>query len=738
VIPTDDLLVPSNTAVTLCPGIYAVADSQSDGLIRIEDAYDVTIDGASVQLTGPGNSGYAILVKNSSRVTIRNFAMITGFFYAVRVEQSDGVVVEACTATGNARDDAGFIDVWSDVNQAHGGAVLFDRSRYGTVSQCAFTGSNDGVALYRSVGMTLTHNDLSRNTAFAVRMFHTDSSVVSDNDGSHTYRENPVNSDAGAILMIVSNANRIERNDFTYSSDGVFLGQYGYSLIPNNNIFLENDCSYSPHNAFEATFASGNVFRKNKANYSGYGFWLGYSSNTVVDSNEIVGNREQLSMGTAGIAIDRGYNNSIQYNRIDDNAVGVLLWRGDAIPGYESQPSERYMLAENAFSGNVRAVDVSGSDEIDIWTNRFLRNYEAVTLGPANAAVAVNGNVFGPTVMSWIANTGQSGVEATRNVFPLADTAFIRAKIYDFEDDPQVGLVTFVPFEVAGEGGVETIVPQELTEPAAGSWSVFASDGAPSQTGWDQAMKVSGAASLKVQTESGWDVNVHRWPDSALTTVWDLTEKTTLAFWVYALNSNEGHFQAFSVRLGNDGGGYVEYTTTSDMLSGAIGQWRAMEVPLEGDAVWQRSDVGLIALDSIAYVEIHADTWGGGFTLWVDGMSFVPLTSVERSASALPLVPILEQNFPNPFNPATTIRFVLPAASDVRLSVHDLIGREVAVLVNGKKMAGSHEVRFDASTLSSGVYIVRLHVRSAEAHAGRGSGIRARDFAETRGMLLLR
>ena len=738
VTPADDLLIPSDTTILLCPGTYSVADAQLDGVIRVEDAHDVTIDGTGVQLNGPGRTGYAILVKNSSRVTIRNFAGISGYFYAVRVEQSDSVVIDSCTAQNNARDDAGFIDVWSDVAQAHGGAVLYDRSRYGVVSHCVFTGSNDAVALYNCVGMTIARNNLSNNTAFAVRMFHTDSCLVVDNDGSHTYREDPVNSDAGAILMIVSNANRIEGNDFTYSSDGVFLGQYGHHLTPNNNLFIGNDCSYSPHNAFEATFASGNVFRRNKANYSGYGFWLGYSFNTVVDSNEIVGNREQLSVGTAGIAIDRGYNNSIRHNRIDDNAVGVLVWRGDPIPGYESQPSERYIMEANSFAGNMRAVDVSGTDDLEIRGNVYMRNYEAVALGAGNGSVMLNQNVFGSTVMSWIANTGSTTIDATRNVFPVADTAFIRAKIYDAEDDPAVGPVNFIPFDVVGAGAVETEIPQELTEPAGGVWSVFASDGAPSQAVWDSAMKMSGSVSVRVVTEGGSDVNSHRWPASALTTVWNLTGKTTLGFWVYALNSNEGSFQEFSVRLGNEGGGYLQYVATSDMLSNAIGQWRRLDVPLAGSTVWQRSTVGHAVLDSIAYVEIHADTWGGGFTLWIDGMSFAPLTSTGEFARELPLAPTLGQNYPNPFNPSTAITFWLPRASEVKLSVYDLLGREVAVLLNGRKEAGRHEETFDASGLSSGVYVCRLEARNSDHISGGGSPGGAGGVVLVRRMLLVR
>jgi len=68
----------------------------------------------------------------------------------------------------------------------------------------------------------------------------------------------------------------------------------------------------------------------------------------------------------------------------------------------------------------------------------------------------------------------------------------------------------------------------------------------------------------------------------------------------------------------------------------------------------------------------------------------------------------LEQNYPNPFNPSTSVDFSLPAASQVRLSVYNLLGQEVATIVNGQMAAGTHTVRFDASKLSSGVYLYRL------------------------------
>jgi len=77
-------------------------------------------------------------------------------------------------------------------------------------------------------------------------------------------------------------------------------------------------------------------------------------------------------------------------------------------------------------------------------------------------------------------------------------------------------------------------------------------------------------------------------------------------------------------------------------------------------------------------------------------------------SSELPERIALSQNFPNPFNPTTSIPFSLPAAAEVRLDVFDLLGRKVATLKNGFLPAGTHSVHFDASRLSSGIYMYSL------------------------------
>ncbi len=82
-------------------------------------------------------------------------------------------------------------------------------------------------------------------------------------------------------------------------------------------------------------------------------------------------------------------------------------------------------------------------------------------------------------------------------------------------------------------------------------------------------------------------------------------------------------------------------------------------------------------------------------------------TDVPRETS-IPVEFKLEQNYPNPFNPATTIKFTVPQVERVNLKVYDLLGREVATLVNEEKVPGSYEVKFDGSNLASGMYIYQL------------------------------
>jgi uncharacterized delta-60 repeat protein len=73
---------------------------------------------------------------------------------------------------------------------------------------------------------------------------------------------------------------------------------------------------------------------------------------------------------------------------------------------------------------------------------------------------------------------------------------------------------------------------------------------------------------------------------------------------------------------------------------------------------------------------------------------------------------VLNQNYPNPFNPSTTISYSLPVQSEVEIKIYDALGKEVAALVNEIKSAGNYSVRWNASSLSSGVYFYRISAGS--------------------------
>jgi len=106
-------------------------------------------------------------------------------------------------------------------------------------------------------------------------------------------------------------------------------------------------------------------------------------------------------------------------------------------------------------------------------------------------------------------------------------------------------------------------------------------------------------------------------------------------------------------------------------------------------------------------------------------------SQISFDGKTMPQTYELSQNFPNPFNPSTTIKYQIPKTGNVTLKIYDILGSEIATLVNEVKSEGRYEVNFDASKLASGVYIYRLQVN------GTSSSL-TDDFVSTKKMILMK
>ena len=117
---------------------------------------------------------------------------------------------------------------------------------------------------------------------------------------------------------------------------------------------------------------------------------------------------------------------------------------------------------------------------------------------------------------------------------------------------------------------------------------------------------------------------------------------------------------------------------------------------------------GVTFLDTNRWIAV------GGFGVIISrGDTGIVVTSA-REKNSLPSATLLEQNYPNPFNPQTTIPFTLTRRSDVILEMYDILGRKVATLLSGTVEAGRHSVHWNASGVSSGIYMYMLQVRTGE------------------------
>jgi parallel beta-helix repeat protein len=324
--PEDGMTLTGDT--TFAPGVYFVPNG-----IEIA-ADDITLDGNGALLVGDGFKGQGVRLNRRSGVTIRNLA-VERFYHGIYASSCSALTLEhnRITRTHELDSPTVFLDVWLEREEAYGGAIFLNRCIDSRVDGNDVQHQQGGIILYGCDHIAVIANNASYNSGYGMLLFESSDNEVRDNiadfcsriyqskPGSETYHNGA--DAAGLVMMSNASRNRIVHNMLRSGGDGVFLGGFNKEQIKvpcSDNLFENNDGSFSPNIAFEATFSQRNVFRNNRADACNYGFWLGWSSHTTVEGNRIEGNR------IAGVAIEHGFENVITGNRFDRNRVGVQLW----------------------------------------------------------------------------------------------------------------------------------------------------------------------------------------------------------------------------------------------------------------------------------------------------------------------------------------------------------------------------------------------------------------------------
>ncbi len=198
--------------------------------------------------------------------------------------------------------------------------------------------------------------------------------------------------------------------------------------------------------------------------------------------------------------------------------------------------------------------------------------------------------------------------------------------------------------------------------------------------------------------------------------------------WLSRYAGTQG-FSDDATGLALDNAGNVFVTGRVSQISGTFWDYGTVKYNNDGEEQWvaiydgpasendEASNVfnsellrgnSLIGIDNVGNVYVTGRSRGIGTGYDIATIKYSTLTALESISSNIPDGFKLAQNYPNPFNPGTVIGFQLATVSQTTLKVYDVLGKEVAVLVNDKLAAGEYEVTFDGSTLAGGMYFYRL------------------------------
>lgn len=404
-----------------------------------------------------------------------------------------------------------------------------------------------------------------------------------------------------------------------------------------------------------------------------------------------------------------GYYGQFMYNLPQNMRLRILGFDGRPLAGASVK---MYQYCERPGVGKVITDQVKAQGVTDA------SGYFALPNVPINTGMvppAYTGDTLHPNPFGYLAVVGTNGVlhfkVEYRGGVDYCWLDVTEAMVAYF--DGETSTATF-DRQMALGGDVQFFPPDDMAELNAPAWDAWAegSTSLATYTVDDTVRKVVGSGSVKFVTDGGFDTSL-RYPRT-LTAQWDLRTASKLRIRFYAINPN-GSFQNSSpwIRLKDANGNYFQYQyyvngSPYELLNQARNQWLSVEIPLDASSTvqngWRRTTLGTPDLAHINSLEIHSDTWGSGFTLWVDGVNFVFASApVESMAAAKAAADNTRVRIPEAVVTAAWPDYFYAELADrsmgirVEKAAHGLVEGDVVEVVGILKTTATGERAVDAS-----------------------------------------